>query len=112
MDGKLNTESLNKTIVSSKWDIKDTLDVVTLIRSYAIDDEEYNVETTSLNLQEFVYMNIRENIKDEMDSSEATNAFKKTKLEIHTLFKYFDCNVDGLISAENVYNGMKNMKKM
>ncbi len=37
MDGKLNTESLNKTIVSSKWDIKDTLDVVTLIRSYAID---------------------------------------------------------------------------
>ncbi len=39
-------------------------------------DEEYNVDTTGLNLQEFVYMNIRENIKDEMDSSEATNAFK------------------------------------
>jgi len=32
MDGLLNTESLNKTIVDSKWSIAPTLDVVTLIR--------------------------------------------------------------------------------
>jgi Ca2+-binding EF-hand superfamily protein len=57
-------------------------------------------------------MNIRENIQSDMDASAATNALEKTKKEISTFFDYLDCNDDGFISAENMYMGMKNMKKM
>jgi Ca2+-binding EF-hand superfamily protein len=57
-------------------------------------------------------MNIRENIKSDIAESKATNALEKVKKEIDTFFKYIDCNADGIITAENMYNGMKNMKPM
>lgn len=57
-------------------------------------------------------MTIRENIRDNMEETACDNCFKKTKTEISTFFKYLDCNNDGLIGAENMWNGMKNMKKM
>lgn len=58
------------------------------------------------------YLNIRENIKSNVDESECENCFKKTKTEISTFFKYLDCDENDLVSAENMYNGMKNMKEM
>lgn len=112
MDGGIDMMALKKTITDSKWDKAETLDFVKLIREYAIEDEEYGEDTTVINLQEFVYLNIRENIQSDMDASAATNAFEKTKKEISGFFDYLDCNEDGFISAENLYMGMKNMKKM
>lgn len=47
-----------------------------------------------------------------MEDSECTHCFEKTKGEIDGWFKYLDCNNDKMISAENTYNGMKNMKDL
>jgi len=58
------------------------------------------------------YLNIRENVKSSVEDSECTNCFKKTKTELKTFFDYLDCDQNGLVSAENMYVGMKNMKPM
>jgi len=56
-------------------------------------------------------MAIRENIKAKA-SAGCTNCFGKTKLVIQEFFTYLDCNHDKLISAENIYQGMTNMKDL
>jgi benzoyl-CoA reductase/2-hydroxyglutaryl-CoA dehydratase subunit BcrC/BadD/HgdB len=38
MDGKIDTESLKKTITDSNWDKASTYNFIKLIREYAIDD--------------------------------------------------------------------------
>lgn len=50
-------------------------------------------------------MNIFENIKSG-PKSKCENCFKATKEIIGEFFKYTDCNKDGFISAENLWNGM------
>lgn len=55
-------------------------------------------------------MNINENIKSDADDSECKLCFQKTKKEIKGFFEYIDCDQNEYISAENLYNGMKNMK--
>lgn len=54
-------------------------------------------------------MNIFENIKTKPTFS-CTNCFGDTKKVIKEFFDYLDCNKDGNVSGENLYNGMKNMK--
>jgi len=62
-------------------------------------------------MQEFIYMNIVENIKTK-GSFACTNCFSDTKKVIEEFFKYIDCDKDGEISAENLYYGMTNMKDL
>jgi len=64
-----------------------------------------------LNLKEFVYMNIFENIKASSEN-ECKNCFRDTKKQIDAFFDYLDCNHDGFISAENIHNGMASLKNL
>jgi len=75
-----------------------------IISLYDIDGEEFN-DDSSIDFQECTYMNIFENIKSS-PKSKCENCFKATKEIIGEFFKYSDCNKDGFISAENLWNGM------
>jgi len=75
---------------------------------YDIDGEVLN-DKSALDVEEVTYMNIFENIKSG-PKSKCENCFKTTKAVIEQFFKYLDCNKDGFVSAENIYNGMTNMK--
>jgi len=54
-------------------------------------------------------MNIYENIKLS-NTSTCINCFENTKRSIQEFFDFIDCNDDGLINAENIYDAMKQMK--
>jgi len=82
MDGLIDMAALKKTITDSKWEKAETLNFEKLTREYALDSEKYEEDKTGLNIQEFVYMNIRENIKADVKSSAATNNFIATKKDI------------------------------
>jgi len=62
-------------------------------------------EDGALNLKEFVYFNIYENIKVSGEN-DCKHCFKETKGYIDDFFDYLDCNHDGFVSAENIYHGM------
>jgi len=55
-------------------------------------------------------MNIRENIASDPNVSPCKDCLQKVKKDIYGWFNYLDCDEDGLINAENIYYGMKNMK--
>jgi len=107
-EDKIDVQALSKTIDSSKWDRASAIDPVNIIATYDIDGEELN-DKSGLDLQEFTYFLIFENIKSGT-KSKCTNCLEKTKEVINDFFKYLDCNKDGLLSAENIFNGMSNMK--
>lgn len=56
-------------------------------------------------------MNIFENIKSRA-SANCEHCFKATKTIIREFYDYLDCNHDNVISAENIYWGMSNMKDL
>lgn len=62
-------------------------------------------------MQEFVYMNIFENIGFK-PTHPCTNCFGKTKEIIKEFFDYIDCNHDNNISAMNIFHAMENMKDL
>lgn len=59
-DAGVDTVGLDTGMKEFKWGVKKTGDH--LIQEYDIEGEEYNQETSIIDMQEFVYMNIFENI--------------------------------------------------
>jgi len=107
--GKIDWKGLTAGLETSKWVTKS--DAETIIKKYAIESEEYGEETTFLTFREFSYANIFENIKAK-PTSPCTNCYGDTKKVIAEFFKYSDCNKDGMVTAENLYYGMTNMKDL
>lgn len=107
--GKVDWKGLTAGVAASKWVTKNSAEV--LLRKFNIEEEEYGEETTFLTFREFTYANIFENIKAKA-TAPCTNCFGDTKKVITEFFKYSDCNKDGLVSSENLYYGMTNMKDL
>lgn len=109
MDGEVDTNGLKTTIEASKWKKKyDDTGYENIMKKYNIEMEEYS-EAAGLDLQEFVYMNIMENIDDDIEESECSNCFMDTKKIISDFFDYIDCDENNFILAENMYMGLKNI---
>lgn len=111
----IDKKGLNATMIASQWELhkkipsKDPYDYDEwLMLAYDIDGHKDDVDPR-LNLREWVYMNIYENIKSS-NTSQCAACFENTKKMIALWFDYLDCNGDGLINAENIYVGMKHMK--
>jgi len=107
-EDEIDLQSLKKTIPASNWDRASAIIPEHLLEVYDLECEVVD-DKCALDLQEFVYMNIFENIKSG-PKSKCENCFKKTKTVIEQFFQYLDCNKDGLVTAENMFNGMSNMK--
>lgn len=105
----VDTKGLEEGIKEFKWGVKKN--PILIIREYDIEGEEYNEEHSKIDMQEFTYMNIFENIKSKATHS-CTNCLGATKKIIKEFFDYIDCNHDGNISAENLYWAMSNMKDL
>lgn len=107
--GKVDWKGLTAGVEASKWVTKESAEMI--LKKYAIESEEYGEDTTFLTFREFTYANIFENIRAKATSA-CTECFGDTKKVITEFFKYSDCNKDGLVSSENLYYGMTNMKDL
>jgi len=105
---EIDLTALTKTIADSKWDRAAVIDAVKVLQQYDIDGQQID-DRSGLDLEEFTYFLIFENIKSGT-KSKCVNCLERTKVVIDQFFKYLDCNKDGFLSAENIYNGMTNMK--